>query len=324
MTDIQNVQTIRELKKLVIAHALTAGNTYAFHELFSSLKEFAPVGDDSQVNKILMQHVAYLLPDQATMDCAEFKSALDLIEKQDLEGDAIPGTLLEETAKNAVIRGKFAYAEDAYRLLGIKKEMVALYSQRGEQFLREGKTSHAAMSFLVASSLDQPVGPNFQYLGPQLHSTCLRQPKTCVTILPIEELIDAGIQYLLAHDALSQRLLSLASLEQKRAILGVLAQYRDEDIHLLVENLRKAADLFSAIRDGKPDDYSPIGPLLLNRPTGTDEAWQYLRELSYEHPLAALCVCIRRIKEKTKLVPILREGKSLIEFLLPPEMLSTV
>jgi len=316
------IRTIFDLKKIVIAYALISGNTFAFHALFSSIKEFAPGGDEAPLNQKLMDHLEYLLPGPEAKESADFQNALKLVEQSDLSGDIVPGILLEETAQHAVAQGKFAYAEDAYRLLGVKKEIIGLYAQRGEQFLREGKPSEAAMSFLVAASLEQPIGPNFQYLGPQLHADCIRNPKACVTILPVDELIEAGIQYLLSHDGLSDRLLHAASAEQKRSVLGALAQYRDENIQELIQNLRKAAEAVSSIRDGKPNDYSPIGPLLLDSATATGEAWQYLREFSHEHPIGALCVCIRMIGQKQVIIPVVREGKSLIEFLLPASMLS--
>jgi hypothetical protein len=315
------IHTVNDLKRIVIAYAMISGNTFAFHALFSSIKEFAPGGDEAAVNQKLMDHLEYLLPTPDAKDSADFQGTLKLVEQHDLNGDIVPGILLEETAQHAVAQGKFAYAEDAYRLLGIKKEIIGLYAQRGEQFLREGKPSKAAMSFLVAASLDQPIGPNFQYLGPQLHADCMRNPRACTTILPVDELIEVGIHYLLSHDNLSERLLRAASAEQKRSVLGALAQYRDQDIHDLIQNLRKAAEAVSAIHDGKPNEYSPIGPLLLGRATATEGAWQYLREFSYEHPLGTLCVCIRMIGPKPMIIPVVREGKSLIEFLLPPEML---
>lgn len=317
------IRTVQDLKRIVIAYAVMSGNTFAFHALYSSVREFAPGGDDAPVNQKLMEHVEYLLPTPEVKEAAEFQDALKLVEGHDLSGDIVPGILLEETAQHAVARGKFAYAEDAYRLLGLKKEIVGLYAQRGEQFLREGKPSEAAMSFLVAASLDQPVGPNFQYLGPQLHADCMRNPKACVTTLPVEELIEVGIRYLLSNDSLSERLLHATSDEQKRSVLGALARYRDEDIRQLIQNLRKAAETVSAIHDGKPNDYTPLGPVLLGRATATNEAWQYLREFSYEHPLGALCICIRMIGQKPVIIPVVREGKSLIEFLLPSEMLQT-
>jgi hypothetical protein len=317
------VRTIGELKNVVIAHALLNGNTFAFHDLFSNLKEFSEGGDDAGVNEKLMSHIGHLIPDKETIESQQFIATLKRVEAHQMKGDIIPASLLEETARNALAREKFAYAEDAYRLLGIKKEMTALCAQRGEQFLREAKPAHAAMSFMIAANIDQPVGPHFQYLGPQLHAECLRKPKACVTILPVENLIDAGIHFLLAHDALAERLTHAAPAEQKRNILGALALHRDENIADLVRNMRKAVDAFSVAQNGKPDDFLAIGSLLLGRPTASGEAWQYLREFSYEHPVGALCVCIRPVRGKPALIPILRENKSLLEFILPPEMLAT-
>jgi hypothetical protein len=316
------IRTIGELKNVIIAHALLNGGTFAFHDLFSNVKEFSEGGDDARVNEKLLTHIAYLIPDKETIESPEFASTLKRVELLNMKGDIIRASLLEETARNALAHEKFAYAEEAYRLLGIKKEMTALCAQRGEQFLREAKPAHAAMSFLIAASIDEPTGPHFQYLGPHLHAECLRKPKACVTILPVENLIDAGIHFLLAHDALAERLAHAAPAEQKRNILGALARYRDENIADLVRNMRKAVDALLAAQNGKPDDFLAIGPLLLGRPTASDQAWQYLREFSYEHPVGALCVCIRPVRGKPALVPILRENKSLLEFILPPEMLA--
>lgn len=321
-TDVLGIRTVEELKKIIIAHALLTGNTFAFHGLFAGLKEFAKGGDDSEVNPALMNHVGHFLPTRDTADSEDFQAALRIVEKHDLKGDVVSADLLEETARQAVAQEKFAYAEDAYRLLGIKKEMVALYAQRGEQFLREAKPTQAALSFLVSASIDKPLGPNFQTLGPQLHARCLQQPKACVTGLPADDLVDRAIHFLLAHETLSERLVTATPADQKRSVVGALAKYRDENIRDLVANLRAAAEAFSAIHNGKPDEYLALGPLILGHPTTTGQSWQYLRELSYQHPIGALCVCLRPIREKTILIPIVREGNSLVEFLLPPSMLS--
>jgi hypothetical protein len=246
---------------------------------------------------------------------------MELVEQHGLKDDVTPAALLEETAKEAIARGKFAYAEDAYKLLGIKKEMVALYAQTGEQFLRENKLKHAGVSFFVAASLDQPIGPHFQYLGPQFHQGCWREPHKCITNLPLDALVDAGIEYLLGSQTLADRLTTAAQHDQKPHILGALAGLRDTNLKKLMDNFKATVAEFSKIENGKPDDYSPIGPLLLGRPTGAEGAWHYLKELCFEHPVAALGVCVRVVRDTLVLVPASRNGKPLLQELIPAEFL---
>jgi hypothetical protein len=315
-SQVSEVKEVTELKKLVIANAIATGNTYAFHDLFSRLKETSGAHENESL-RLLTQTLAHLAPDKTALESPKFKAALELTEKHGLEDNSMPALLLEETAKEAVARSKFAYAEEAYKLLGIKNEMVALYAQAGEQFLREDKPKHAAVAFFVAASIDQPVGPHYQYLGPELHSRCAIEPKKCVTEMPIDAIIEQGIRFLLANDALAQQLMTRAAPGQWPRILAALAACRDIDISEAIKNLRESVSALLKIENGKPDDYSAIGPILLGRPTNSDQCWQYLKELCFEHPIASLCVCIRPVRNTFVLVPAIREGKSLIDLLLP-------
>lgn len=317
-----DIRDVAELKRLVIANAIVTGNTFAFHDLFSAIKEFSEGTDSSAVTEALWDHLRYLFPQGEAAESPKFRAAMELVEKHDLKEDTIPAVLLEETAKEAVAGGKFAYAEEAYRLLGIKKEMVALYAQSGEQWLREGKPRNGALSFFVAASIEQPIGPHFQYLGPELHSKCLAESTKCVTALPVEEIVDAGIRFLLQNDGLAERLLATVHPEQKKYVLATLAVCTDADLPELVKNLRGAVADFSKIVDGKPDDYASIGPALLGRPTGSNESWQYLKEFCTEHPLGSLCVCLKRVRDKIVLIPVVRDGTPLIDLLLPSEFLA--
>lgn len=316
-----DIKNVADFKKRVVAHAIATGNSFAFHELFSRIREVPDITDESRVGPALLDHLEYLLPADDMAESPGFRSAMELVEKHGLQDNVLPAAILEETAKEAVARGRFAYAEEAYKLLGIKKEMVALYAQAGEQLLREDRAKHAAMSFFVAASLDQPIGPHYQYLGPELHSKCLAEPEKCLTALPIDLLIDAAIRFLFPGEALADRLMGSVKPEQKGRVLATLAVCRDLDLPTLVEGLRDAVAALSKIGNGQPDDYSPIGPMLLGRTTGTDEAWQYLREFCFEHPLGSLCVCVKMIRRTPVLVPVIRDGRSLIDLLLPPEFL---
>ncbi|GAB4334781.1 MAG: hypothetical protein Kow0099_07020 [Candidatus Abyssubacteria bacterium] len=316
---VLQISNVGELKRLIAANAIATGNTFAFHDVFAKAKEFSEGTDSSPVTQTLLSRLQYLLPDRDAMDSPGFRTAMELVERHGLSEDVVPAALLEETAKEAISRGKFAYAEDAYKLLGVKKEMVALYAQTGEQFLRENKPVHAAMSFFVAASIDQPIGPHYQYLGTELHALCRLEPQKCITNLPVDALVDAGIEYLLGNEPLADRLTGAAQPDQKKHILGALAVLRDTDLKKLVENLRAAAAEISKIQNGKPDDYSPIAPILLGRPTGSQDAWQYMKELCFEHPVAALCVCVRSVRDTLVLVPALRAGTPLIEEFIPAE-----
>jgi hypothetical protein len=313
--------TIAELKRRIIANAIAAGNTFALRDLFARLGEMPDLADDAAAPPELLDHLRYLLPADESPDTPELREALEFIGENDFADNAIPAAMLEETAKRAVKLGKFAFAEDAYKLLGIKKEIVALYAQAGEQFLRDGKATRGAMAFFAAASIDQPVGPHFQYIGPQLHAKCLAQPDNCVTTLPIEEIIDKALHVLVAGESLSERLLASARPDDKKEILAALAMCRDMDLPGLVKNLQAAASELSGVDNGQPDDYAAVGKTLLGRETGSGEAWQYLRELCYEHPIASVCVCLQMVKDTPVIVPVIRDGKPLIELLLPQKYL---
>jgi len=316
-----DIKTIAELKRRIIANAVATGNAFAFRDLFYQLKEFSAPGDDLGVDPALLDRLGYLLPSENAVESPEFGAAVELIEKCEFENDAIPASILEVTAGRAAALGKFAYAEDAYSLLGIKKEMVNLYAQAGEQFLREDKPKRAAMSFFAAASIDQPIGPHYQLLGPQLHASCLFEPDKCVTTLSVELLVDAGIHLLLPNEPLAERLIASARPEQKSEVVATLAVCRDFDFPGLVKNLRAAAEELSRLENDGSSDYSSIGPALLGRETASGEAWQYLGEFCFEHPVGSLCVCFKIVKNTPVLVPVIRDGKSLIERLLPAEFL---
>ena len=320
---LAHIRNVAELRKLVAANAIATGNTFAFHNLFLRLREFPDTGDDSEISSAMLDRLSHFLPREETTGSDGFRAAMELVEKHQIKSNTVPAALLEETAKEALERGKFAYAEDAYKLLGIKKEIVALYAQTGEQFLREDNPRHASLSFFVAASIDQPVGPHFQYLGPELHARCMAEPERCVTEFSILEVVETGIGFLLANEALEQKIAAQAQPEQKRLILAGLAACRDTDLSELVGNLRAAVATLSEIDAGDPAAYSSIGPTLLGRTTGTGEPWQYLREFCFEHPLGSICVCLKSIRNTPVFVPAIRDGKPLIDSLLPPEYLKT-
>ncbi len=316
-----DIQSIDDLKKRAIANAVATGATFAFHDLFSRIKEFSGADGGFGPGDVLLEKCAHLLPTEEDAESPEFEAATGLIEKYDLGGDTVPAAIVEATARRAIELGKFTYAGEAYKLLGIKKEMVALYAQAGEQSLREDKPRHAAMSFFVAASLDQPIEPNYQYLGPQLHQGCLGAADKCVTTLPAESLVDAGIHLMLPSESLGEKLMAAVKPEQKGEILGTLTVCRDPDLAALAGALKDAAAELARLEGGDSRDYSSVGAALLGRKTTSNEAWQYMRELCFEHPIAALCVCFKIVKNTPALVPVIRDGKPLIEHLLPPEFL---
>lgn len=311
------------MKKRIIANAVATGNTFMFNDLFARLAEFSTSDGGSAAETRLHDHLSRLLTAEDDAGSADFQAACKLVEKHTLEDDTVPAGLLEATAKRAMTLGKFAYAEDAYRLLGIKKEIVALCAQTGEQFLRENRPRHAAMSFFAAASIDQSIGPHYQYLGPQLHVRCPAEPGKCATTLSGETLLDACIHFLLPIEPLAERLITNARPEHKGEVVATLAVCRDLDFSALVNNLRKAVAELSKLDDGEAGDYSSIGPALLGRETASGEAWQELCEFCFEHPLGALCVCLKIVKRAPVIVPVVRDGKSLIEHILPAEFLQT-
>lgn len=318
-----SIGTIGELKKSVLAGAIAAGNSFAFHDLFAWLDEFPDLDDNSAVDTKVLDHLRYLLPNEGVTESADYRDALRLVETSDIAGGTIPAAVLEQTAKTALLSGKFAFAEDAYRLLGIKKEIVALYVQAGEHLLREDKPKQAAIAFFTAASLDDPIGPHYQNLGLELHSDCLSEPEKCVTALSPELLMDTALRFLLPNEPMAERLLEAAKPEQKKQIFATLAVCRDLDFAGLVNNLRTAVEAFCKIDDGMPDDYAPIASMLLGRELPSSRLRQQIGEFCFEHPIGALCICVRLVRHKPVLVPVLRDGKSVIESLLPPELLRT-
>jgi hypothetical protein len=320
-TNKAGLGTISDLKKDIIANAVATGNSFAFRDLFSCLGEFSDTsdsGDDVAVPPEVSDRLDYLLPGEEASESPELKSAREFVGRHEPAQDSIPAAILEETGGRAVRLGKFTYAEDAYRQLGIKKEIVALYAQAGEQFMRDGEAKKAAMSFFIAASIKEPRGPQFQQTGPQLHERCLIEPAKCVTALPTEQIIDAGIHLLLSDESLAGKLISSAGPEQKAEALAILATCNDTELSGFIENLRGVVSEFSGIDSDKPADYAFIGPALLGRETATKDAWQYMRELCFEHPLAALCLCTKPVHDTPILVPVIRDGKPLIDHLLPP------
>lgn len=316
-----NVGTVGELKKCVLAGAIASGNSFAFHDLFSWLKEFPDLDDDSPVDAKVIDHLNYLLPTEEVSESADYREALELVEKSEMTSGAIPATVLEKTAQTALLSGKFSFAEDAYRLLGIKKEIVALHVQAGEHLLREDKPEKAAIAFFTAASLENPIGPHYQNLALELHSDCLDAPEKCVTSLPLESLTDAALRFLLPNESMSEKLVEAAKPDHKKKILATLAVCRDLDFPGLVNNLKAAVDAFCRIDNGMPDDYAPIASMLLGRELPDSRLRQQIGEFCFEHPIGALCICVRLVRHKPVLVPVLRDGKSVIESLLPSEFL---
>lgn len=243
--------------------------------------------------------------------------------QQELEANRparMPANLLLLLADQAVRSGKYTSAAQAYEVLRIRGRMQQLFFDEADAALACGDIARAVRGYVIATGLAYnyaafpeplPAVPDFQTRALILHGEYAERPEDCVALQDVAVFLRTALGYLLL-DAEAAARLEPYPLEVRVQFLVELVRQRDprwddfarryvEACHLMQElGHRIRADqetrtggeptLADEIAAPHKEEIRGIPERLLGRGIDGGEWWQYLKELAYEHPAAALFV----------------------------------
>lgn len=297
---------------------------------------------------------AYLRPTDT--NTVAYKNALDRVSKPDMrkhieaqlvkKGPAqYPAALLIPLADNAVRLGKYSAAAQAYELLRIRRRMREEYLDAADDALTAGDIPTAVRGFLIGAGLDYdysafpeplPQVADFQASALVLHADYPQRPEDSLSLQAPEQHLRTGLDYLLITPELSGRLESLP-FETRLAFFVELVKQRDPRWAEFVKRYHEACALVTDFGQrldrqkterGKESlaeevqdvqgsgDPRAISAKLLGRTIEDGAWWQYLKELAYEHPAAALFVSRQQITPDVEIImPRYLSGSPLVDAL---------
>ncbi len=197
---------------LAMAKTIADGDIVNFHFLFLP---YSPLREDSTEDIYSIKY-SYLLPTEEEEQSPVFKSALDLVSREDIREHIkkqlhkkgpvqLPSELLLALADNAVRQGKFTSASQAYELLRIRRRMQELFFEQGEKELVQGNIPTAVRAYRMASSLEHDYGafpeplpavPRYHDYALILHAEYKTRWNECIGNLPLEDFLKTAFHYL--------------------------------------------------------------------------------------------------------------------------------
>ena len=173
-----------------------------------------------------------------------------------------------------------------------------------------------------AVKLKNPFGNQFQKLGNLLHyqdAESMRKYAKYLEQTLFKEIIEFGIKYLLDDKNIYNKVSSsLSSGKMRREFLKQLAirfSGGKKNYQAFVENYFQAVKKLNKAKT--ETDFQEVQKTLLGRGTGDNKYYQYMQELSLEHPVSALLVTTKITEGNEPYIAptILKSGKSLLDFL---------
>jgi len=257
-------------------------------------------------------------------------------EKLKTELAPLPTEYLIELGERAQGLGKFRDAHSAFKAAGLLEKRVNQLVTEAIQILSakeissgdltpemlEEKVTSAVSLVFQALRLKNPFRNQFQTLAMALHledAESMRKYNKYIEQSQFKEIIEFCIEFLIDDNAISSKISgALSSGKLRRLFLKKLAiRFSDGSgrYQTFVENYNKAVEMLQTA--SKESDYLKVQKILLGRGTGDNEYFQYLQELSVEHPIGSLLVHIRLTPEgKRYIAPIiLKSDNSLLDFL---------
>lgn len=256
-------------------------------------------------------------------------------ELQEKRPAQLPSELLIRLADYAVRAGRYTSAAQAYELLRIRSRMQEEFWDAADAALDANDILTAVRGYLIATGLAYdyaafpeplPDVPDFQVRALALHGDYPEKPENCVPLQPQDHFLRTALSYLLLSPEAAARLES-RPVETREAFLVELVNRRDPDWPAFAARYREACalahDLGTRITvDGREqaqeeqsalaeelaserrEDPRRVAARLLGREIPEAEWWQYLKELAYEHPPAALFVCRQIAGDEEILIPL--------------------
>jgi len=247
----------------------------------------------------------------------------------------LPTQFLIELGERAIQFGHFRDAHSCFKAIkGLDKQINELVGEAiqilkskevnspdNEQIL-EQKIAQAVDNVYRATKLKNPFGNQFQKLGQQLHyedADIFRKYSKYVELTLLKEILEFGIQFLIDDRSISEKVLNALSISKLRRLflkkLAIRFSGGEQRYSEFVEHYHQAIEKLNQAETEK--DFREIQKTLLGRGTGDNKYFQFLREISLEHPISALLVFTETTPSgELYIAPlILKSGTSLLDFL---------
>lgn len=317
-----------------LAKAVYEGDVVNFRFLFAP---FSPARQASN-ERFDMPKYAYLAAEDAMRREGRYCEALEKANEPAIrefvqrELDAnrppqLPSELLLMLADNAVRQEKYTSAAQAYELLRIRGRMQQMFLEHANAAFDRGDVGTAVRGYVVSTGLAYdyaafpeplPAIPDFQTRALLLHADYPDSPEASIGMAETGALLQAAFEYLLSPEAASS--LAGRPVEARLQFLGELVRQRDPEWPAFLERYARALQLVAQFGDRLTvpagglslaeeierelgDDPRKIPATLLGWTIEAGEWWQYLKELAYEHPAAALFVARQAVGDLEILVP---------------------
>ncbi|MBI5093002.1 MAG: hypothetical protein HZB26_11255 [Candidatus Hydrogenedentes bacterium] len=328
-----------DLVAKALAKSVLDGDIVNFRLL---LRPFSPARVDT-TERFETEKYAYLLPDPEMEGRADFQRCLDSVRRpetwahiqRELAANRpaqLPSDLLIALGDNAVRAGKYTSAAQAYELLRIRRRMQEEYFRQAEQALDDGDVPKAVLGYRIATGLGYnyaafpeplPVVPEFQTRALMLHGDYPEDPAATIGMQAPDVFMRTALGYLLldaeASARLEERPLAIrleflkelvrqqdpewtAFTARYRETVALMQQFGEQMLSAGGRN-GKTGTLADEIEAQRRDDPRRIPEHLLGRAIENGEWWQYLKDLAYCHPAAALFVARQAIGDLEILVP---------------------
>ncbi|MCC6142294.1 MAG: hypothetical protein IT368_00670 [Candidatus Hydrogenedentes bacterium] len=233
----------------------------------------------------------------------------------------LPADLLIPLADNAVRLGKFGSASQTYELLLIRRRMQETFYSQADTALDAGDIQKGVRGYVIATRLDYdyaafpeplPASPRHHTQALILHAEYPARLENSVPLQPAEQFLTTALGYLLLDAEAAARLESRPPSVRIQFIAELVRQtdphwddfakrYAESCaiVRSFGERLQKEASRAEAPAESleeeiekQQQDTDPrqIPARLIGRSIENGEWWQYLKELAYQHPAAALFV----------------------------------
>ncbi len=242
-----------------------------------------------------------------------------------------PAELLVMLGDNAVRLGKYGAASQVYELLRIRRRMREEFLDGADDALAQGDIKTAVRGYIIGAGLDYdyaafpeplPQLPDFQSKALALHADYPKRPEDSIGLQAPEQHLRVGLDYLLADAELTARL-DGHSLETRVAFFKELVMQRDpawgefvkrykETCAILIEygqrlERQKSENGKATLADELAEAQAAAEPRkvpssLLGREIEDGAWWQYLKELAYQHPAAALFVARQAVTPDLEII----------------------
>ena len=326
----------QEMTDACFAKAVADGDIVNFRFLFAP---FSPLRKESSED-VHTPKYTYVRP--ADTSSLLYKNALDLVSRPEMrahtqaqldkKGPAqLPAPLLLMLGDNAVRLGKYSAAAQAYELLRIRRRMREEYLDGADDALARGDIRTAVRGYLIGAGLDYdysafpeplPQVPDFQATALVMHADYPRTPEDSIALQAPDQHLRIGLDYLLITPELSARL-EQHPLDTRGAFFVELVHQRDAQWGAFVKRYHEACELVlefgkrlerekskkgretlaQEVQDAQTaGDAREISARLLGRAIPEGAWWQYVKELAYEHPAAALFVARQQITPDLEII----------------------